>query len=209
MDTLSPTHSQIKFKILSDEYVAKINLPGLYNIYNSLCAIALGYLLKLNVKNIISSLESFESSFGRMETINIKNKQIKLILVKNPVGFNQVIDYLLTEKDNMQIAFLLNDNLADGTDISWIWDVDLEKLAKKSPNALVGGKRAYDMATRLKYAGIDKINISVINNFNDLIEIGLNNTKEYESFYILPTYTALLEIRSILEKKYNLKEFWK
>ncbi len=206
IDNLSPNFSNIKFKILSDEYIAKLNITGLYNVYNSLCAISLGYLFRFDVKNIIKTLENFDSVFGRMETVNFFGKQIKLILVKNPAGFNQVIDCLLKE-DSIQIAFLLNANLADGTDISWIWDVNFEHLCSKNPTTLIGGKRAYDMAIRLKYAGIK--NMSIINNYNLLLETGINNIKENETFYILPTYTALLEIRSILEKKLNIKEFWK
>ena len=209
VDDLSVNSSKITFKILEDTYSANINLPGLYNIYNALSAISLGYLLQLDVKNMLSALEYVESSFGRMETITINDKKIKLILVKNPTGFNQVIDYLLTENDNLQVGFLLNDNSADGTDISWIWDVDFEKLTQKNPNTYVFGKRAYEMATRLKYAGINRSNILVTNTYEHLIDIGLENTKSGESFYILPTYTALLEIRAILKEKFNLKEFWK
>ena len=208
IEEISSQSSTIRFKILSDEYIAKLNITGLYNIYNSLCAISLGYLLKFDIKHIISALENFESVFGRMETIKIFNKYVKLILVKNPAGFNQVIDYLLT-CDNITIAFLLNDNLADGTDVSWIWDVNFERLCVKNPNVFIGGKRAYDMAVRLKYAGFNLEKMVIIPNYNSLLETGIKRTHENQTFYILPTYTALLEIRNILEKKIKLTEFWK
>lgn len=206
---LSPSSSHIRFKILSDEYSARINLPGLYNIYNALAAISLAYSLQISVAKIIDSIQSFESSFGRMECIPVGDKYIKLILVKNPAGFNQVINYLQSDNDNLNVAFLLNDNPADGTDVSWIWDVNLEDLCSDNMNVLVGGTRLFDMATRLKYAGISPSNISAFSDYSKLIDEGLNLTKPGQSFYILPTYTALLKVRNILKNKFKLKEFWK
>ncbi|MDP4092174.1 MAG: MurT ligase domain-containing protein [Bacillota bacterium] len=198
---------------ISDKtYHAKINLPGLYNIYNSLAAISLGNMLGLPVDKTIEALGNFECGFGRMETIVTNDKNIKLILVKNPTGFNQVIDYLLTEEKNIQLAFLINDKYADGTDISWLWDVDFEKLQhiqEKTDNIYTSGIRAEDMALRLKYAGIFTDKISVIRNYSDLIDKGLERTSPGHSFYILPTYTAMLDIRNVLRKKFGLKEFWK
>lgn len=193
-------------------FEARVNLPGLYNIYNALAAVSCGHLLKLPVENTITALGSFECGFGRMETIFVGNKRIRLILVKNPTGFNQVLNYLLTEDQNMQIAFLLNDKLADGTDVSWIWDVDFEKLNEvqtKIDNVFTSGIRAGDMAVRLKYAGIYTNKISIIKDYRELIETGISKTPESHSFYILPTYTAMTEIRGILKDRYKLKEFWK
>lgn len=191
---------------------AKINLPGLYNIYNALAATACGCLLDIPGEVLHNALESFECGFGRMETIVTKGKSIKLILVKNPTGFNQVLDYLLTEDKNMQIAFIINDKLADGTDISWLWDVDFEKLQKIQEITgmfYTSGIRSEDMAVRLKYSGIYSDKIKIIKNYEELISTGLSSTEEGHSFYILPTYTSMLEIRSVLKKKYGLKEFWK
>ncbi len=193
-------------------FEAKVNLPGLYNIYNALAAVSCGHLLGLPTDKTIKALGNFECGFGRMETIFAGSKKIKLILVKNPTGFNQVLNYLLTEDKNMQIAFLLNDKLADGTDISWIWDVDFEKLNEVQniiDNVYTSGIRAEDMAVRLKYAGIYTNKISIIKDYRELIDTGISKTPESHSFYILPTYTAMTEIRSILKDKYKLKEFWK
>ncbi len=193
-------------------YQVKVNLPGLYNIYNALAAAACGYALGLPAENSVKALESFECGFGRMETINTSGKTIKLILVKNPTGFDQVIDYLLTEEKNMQLAFLINDKTADGTDISWLWDVNFEKLQAIQDyieNIYVSGIRAEDMAVRLKYADIYTDKISIQKDYNRLIDTALSRTAEGNCFYILPTYTAMLEIRKVLKKKFNLKEFWK
>jgi UDP-N-acetylmuramyl tripeptide synthase len=208
----SPGYERTEVDTVEDGFEAKVNLPGLYNIYNALAAVSCGYLLGLPIENTIRALGNFECGFGRMETIYVGSKKIKLILVKNPTGFNQVLNYLLTEDKNMQLAFLLNDNLADGTDISWIWDVDFEKLneiQEKICNTYTSGVRAEDMAVRLKYAGIYTDKINIIKDYRELIETGLSKTPESHSFYILPTYTAMTDIRKILKDKYKLKEFWK
>ncbi|WP_010243131.1 MurT ligase domain-containing protein [Acetivibrio cellulolyticus] len=219
VDELNSSYSNVLFSVVSDKSTdkneilqAKINLPGLYNIYNALAAAACGTVLGLPAGNLVEALENFECGFGRMETITTNGKTIKIILVKNPTGFNQVLSFLLTEEKNMQIAFLINDKLADGTDISWLWDVDFEKLEEAQKiidNFYVSGIRAEDMAVRLKYAGIYSNKIQIVKDYEELLEKGLSNTKNGHSFYILPTYTAMLDMRKLLKKKYGLKEFWK
>jgi UDP-N-acetylmuramyl tripeptide synthase len=212
---LNSSYSNIEFKLNSISnkiYKTKINLPGLYNIYNSMAAIALSEILKLPIENTIKALESFESGFGRMEVIKLKDKTIKLILVKNPTGFNQVLNYLLTEEKELSVSFIINDKIADGRDISWLWDVDFEKLNKisnKTSYFYTSGTRAEDMSVRLKYSGIDKEKIIQINKYQILIEEGIKNTKPNSTFYILPTYTAMLEIRKNLKSQFKLKDFWK
>jgi UDP-N-acetylmuramyl tripeptide synthase len=160
---------------------------------------------------ILYALASFENGFGRMETIKARDRELKVILVKNPAGFNQVLDYLVTDEQTMRLAFAINDNLADGTDVSWLWDVNFEKLsaaAERIDGLFVSGIRAEDMALRLKYAGLDTKKIELIKDYGALIEKGLSSMKEGETFYLLPTYTALLDMRKFLKKKFNLKEFW-
>lgn len=218
---LTSSYSNINFEVndlvnpssVNDNmFSAKVNLPGVYNIYNSLAAICCGLTLGLPVENTIKALGNFESGFGRMETINANGKFIKVILVKNPTGFNQVLNYLLTEENNLQVAFLINDKIADGTDVSWLWDVDFEKLQKvedKLNCVYTSGLRAEDMALRLKYAGVYTNKIEIIKDYGTLLNSALTRTSEGESFYILPTYTAMLEIRKILKNKFGLAEFWK
>jgi len=212
---LTSSYSTAVFSVNGEnnkQYEAKINLPGLYNIYNSLAAFACSYVLGLPAEKSITALAGFECGFGRMETINVGNKNIKLILVKNPTGFNQVLNFLLTEDKQMHIAFVINDNLADGTDISWLWDVDFEKLqvvCEKLAMLYTSGKRAEDMAVRLKYSGIPVDKIKIIHDYSMLINEGIDSTPENHNFYILPTYTAMLEVRKVLKNKYKLKEFWK
>lgn len=216
VDELTSTYSQVRFTVGNAEngevYSSKVNLPGLYNIYNAMAAVACGHLMNLPVENSVKALGSFECGFGRMETIQAQGKNIQLILVKNPTGFNQVLNHLLTDEKNMQIAFIINDNLADGTDISWLWDVDFEKLQgiqARTDFMYTSGQRAEDMAVRLKYAEIDTNRIGIVKDYRELIDTALSKTPEGHNLYILPTYTALLDIRNILKEKFGLKEFWK
>ena len=190
----------------------RINLPGIYNIYNALAAAALGYMLDFPVGTLTGAMSNFEHGFGRMETIKTKNKTIKIILVKNPSGFNQVLTYLLTEEQKFQISFIVNDKSADGIDISWLWDVDFEKLEKIQNHIdhfYVTGARAEDVAVRLKYAGIYSDKIVIAKAYSELLNKVFNEPEKAGDLYILPTYTAMLEIRALLRKKFRLKEFWK
>lgn len=215
IDELTSAYTSIRFSLNQYEstpFHAKINLPGLYNVYNALAAIACGSVLGLPAENSIQAVGNFECGFGRMEAIKTGGKTLKVILVKNPTGFNQVLNYLLTESKQIQLAFLINDQAADGRDISWLWDVDFEKLSEKQDtidNLYTSGIRAEDMAVRLKYAGIYTNKISIVKDYAELIDTGLSKTPEDSTFYILPTYTAMLEIRKLLKKKFGLKEFWK
>ncbi len=210
---LGSENSIIELKIKSHDefYHVTVNLPGLYNIYNALAAVACGLVSGFSSESMIKAIESFESGFGRMETIKTGEKYIRIILVKNPTGFNQVINHLLAVEKRLICAFILNDKIADGTDISWIWDVAFEKLTAFGDNAdfFASGIRAEDMAVRLKYTGMDVKRITVEKDFEKLVENGLSKISEGESFYILPTYTAMLEIRKFMESRFGVKEFWK
>lgn len=216
--SLTDTHSIISLSFLNaanepetTENV-KVNLPGLYNIYNALAGAACGHALGLPSFSTVKALSSFQSGFGRMETIHHNGKYIKVILVKNPTGFNQVLNYLSTCSTGTGISFLINDNLADGTDISWLWDVDFEKLTlfeERIKFLYTSGQRAEDMAVRLKYAGLNLSQIDIIKDYSRLLDVSLSNIEEGGTLYLLPTYTAMLEIREILKKRFNLKDFWK
>lgn len=207
-DNLSST---IEIKIKNEKISVKLALPGLYNIYNALAGAAVGHFLELDENHIVNVLEDFESGFGRMELIEIQDRTIKMILVKNPTGFNQVLKYLLTQNEHCVVAFLINDKLGDGTDISWLWDVNFEMLPTMQ-NIIRGfyasGTRAEDIAVRLKYAGIPVDNINIEKDYKELINSMIGASKENETLYLLPSYTAMLEIRESLKDTYNLKEFW-
>ena len=186
---------------------ATIGLPGLYNIYNAVAAAALSYELGLQLESAVQSLENVEAAFGRVEKLSVGTKKIYLLLVKNPTGFNQIIQTFLLTKKHQNIIFIINDNFADGRDISWLWDVAFEELEHHSHTIDCSGLRATDMALRLKYTGIHvrDINKNIRKSLNHFID----QLPENSTGYIIPSYTAMLESRKLLGKKVNLKGVWK
>ena len=205
---LNGTDLKVHFNGDTIEYT--LPLPGIFNVYNFLAALALSYNLNLDVAKIADSLKDFTPSFGRNEKFEINGKHGNIFLIKNPVGATQVLQTVLphiSSKDSLLLA--LNDNFADSTDVSWIWDINLENFKFQISNLKfhISGSRAYDMALRLKYAGVDEKNM-VIN--QDLESIFNKAAKETEGkLFILPTYTALMELQRILVKKGIKKEYWK
>lgn len=204
----TPDSSTIILKLHGKEYTTTINLPGGYNIYNGAATAAAGYVLGLKDETIVSALSDFECGFGRMEKFTVNNTDIRMILIKNPAGCNQVLNFLSNNTEPSLFIVALNDRFADGTDISWIWDVDFEKLnqlSDKLTEIWVTGRRADEMAMRFKYAGIAVDKIKVIKDYEKLIE---NAANQSAPVYIMPTYTAMLDIREIFSKNYGFKEFW-
>lgn len=184
-----------------------ISQPGIYNIYNGLSAIAIAHELNINDDVIIKTLSSMESSFGRQEKIKIGDKNVKIILVKNPAGFDEAINTVVFEKEKISLSFILNDNYADGRDVSWIWDVDFEKLSTLDVGSvLVAGIRKYDMAIRIKTAQLQYDNLKICNDYDNLCD-EIKNLKE-DKLYIFATYTAMLSFRKYLNKKGFIKKLW-
>lgn len=188
----------------------QVTLPisGLYNIYNSLAAATVAHELNLANPTIKKGLEDFQVAFGRQQTLRIDGKKISLNLVKNPVGYNEVIRLLSMEQKPLKLFLLLNDNLADGTDVSWIWDVDFESLSGKPISITVSGHRALELANRIKYAAIFKGEVIIEENIQKGLEMALRNTNGEETLFTLATYTAMLELQKILTKQGHTKSFW-
>ena len=200
--------SKILVRFGGKEYEATVNLPGGYNIYNATAMIAAGYVMGMDDKVIINALNSFECGFGRMEKFTVNNTDVRMILIKNPAGCNQVLNFLSNLTEPALFIVALNDRFADGTDISWIWDVDFEKLNNISDmltGVWVTGRRADEMAMRMKYTGLPIEKIRVIKDYNELIAQAV---AQDAPVYLMPTYTAMLEIREIFSKSYGFKEFW-
>ncbi len=200
--------SVISMRIGKAVFPVTINLPGGYNIYNATAAAAAGYVMKLKKEIIIEALGSFECGFGRMEKFTINGTDMRMILIKNPAGCNQVLNFLSNNQTPSLFVVALNDNDADGTDVSWIWDVDFEKLEKiqdKLTGVWVTGIRADDMANRFKYTGILEDKIRVIKDYDKLLE---ELTAQDSPVYMMPTYTAMLDIREKIVKNYGFKDFW-
>lgn len=139
-----------------------IPLPGLYNIYNALAAITTSQVLNVDWEPIVTGIEQFKPMFGRGERVQIEGRTLRLLLAKNPTGFNEVLRTLFNEETPRHVLFILNDNIADGRDISWIWDVDFERVVKQATTLVVGGTRALDLALRLKYAGIAQEEMTIV-----------------------------------------------
>lgn len=200
---LTPESSRVMFN--GSEFT--ITQPGIYNIYNGLCAYSIAKEFNITDAIIEESFVSQTSSFGRQETLKINNKDIKIILVKNPAGYNQALDTLLLNTESFSAAFLLNDNYADGKDVSWIWDVDFEKLKDMNLKEIfISGLRAYDMAVRLKICGLNPSNFIIEGEYDKLTE-QIKNSKE-NKIYILATYTAMINYRKYLHSKRYIEKLW-
>ena len=200
--------SVIQIRLNGRHYQATINLPGGYNIYNAIATVAAGQVLGLKDEVVIQALNSFECGFGRMEKFTVENTEIRMIWIKNPAGCNQVLNFLSNTTTPSLFVVALNDRYADGTDISWIWDVDFEQLTHildKLTGIWVTGRRAEEMAMRFKYAGIPVDMIRVIKDYDQLID---QIVLQSAPVYIMPTYTAMLDIREKISKKFGFKEFW-
>ncbi|NLO97971.1 MAG: DUF1727 domain-containing protein, partial [Peptococcaceae bacterium] len=185
------------------EYI--IPLPGYYNLYNALAAFSVAECLGLDRGEIKQGLLNFVSDAGRMEQFVLPTCQLTLTLVKNPMGFNQVINTLIELGRPLHLMIAINDLAADGRDISWLWDVDFETLVSgelELKTVICSGLRAEDMALRLKYAGLNEELISITKDLKEAVaELETRKILSEEAVFILPTYTALFPLRDILISK--------
>ena len=187
---------------------ARLHLPGLYNVYNALAALAVCTALGVQRVIIARGLETFTTAFGRFERIQVEDRQLFLALVKNPVGFTEVLRTVLGAPGRRTLLIAINDLLADGTDVSWLWDVEFERLQDRVNIAICSGLRAEDMAVRLKYAGVEPERIRVESDFRRAIELALAAAEPAETVYVLPTYTAMLGMRDVLRQTGYVRGFW-
>jgi UDP-N-acetylmuramyl tripeptide synthase len=175
-------------------------LVGLYNKYNTLAAVTAAKELGVEEAIIRDAVNNFQAAFGRAEDLVINNKRVRILLSKNPVGTNETIR-VVTESSDKTTLLVLNDRTPDGTDVSWIWDVDTEKLVQRGGTLVVSGDRVYDLALRLRYsenAGESTLNLIVEEDLRQAIATALKHTPENETLHILPTYSAMLEVREVL-----------
>ena len=196
------------FSIRGERRVVEINLPALYNVYNAVGALAAAMESGIGADEAVRALASFQCGFGRMEAFRLGKADVRMMLVKNPAGCNQVIDYLENLHNRFVLAICLNDRGADGTDISWIWDAEFERLnsiAGRIEKVIVSGDRAQDMRVRLKYAGIPDENITVERDYEKLVS---SLEPLQTDVCLMPTYTAMLELRSVMIRHCGGAEFW-
>jgi UDP-N-acetylmuramyl tripeptide synthase len=185
-------------------------LPGLYNVYNALAAIAAGLRLGVAPERIATALGDMRAAFGRVETIPVEGTDVSILLIKNPAGANEVLRTLqLESRDGGEIDLwiALNDRIADGRDVSWIWDADFELLADGVRRVVCAGTRAPEMALRLKYAGWPEERIEVAPEIDASLDAAVRGAAG--RLFALPTYTALLELRKLLADRGLAEEFWR
>jgi lipid II isoglutaminyl synthase (glutamine-hydrolysing) len=198
--------SRVDVRTPQGELSLSLPLPGLYNVYNATGAIATALELGVPLAAARDALEHFGGAFGRVETIPIDGRALSILLVKNPAGANEVLRTLTLEAGELDLWLALNDGIADGRDVSWIWDADFEVLAGRVRRATCSGTRAEEMGLRLKYAGIEADAIGVDRDLGSSLDTAVRGA-ESEHIYALPTYTALLDLRDILAKR-GLAKRW-
>jgi lipid II isoglutaminyl synthase (glutamine-hydrolysing) len=183
----------------------RLPVPGLYNVYNAVAATATLLDLGVPLAAVGAALEGFGGAFGRVETIPISGRQVSILLIKNPAGANEVLRTLTLEDGKLDLWLALNDGIADGRDVSWIWDADFELLGGRVRRATCSGTRAEEMALRLKYAGIDA-ELAVNRDLGSSLDSAVANAAG-ERVFALPTYTALLALRDLLARR-GLAKRW-
>lgn len=193
------------------DHTLDVGVPGLYNAYNALAAAAVAHECGVEWGVITSALTAFRSAFGRIERVEYQGKQLTLALVKNPTGFNEVLRMLTSDGDQLThpTMICINDRDADGRDVSWLWDVDFEMLAEGTGELYTTGIRGADMANRLKYANVPEERIHPVGeDLTAALDTFVNAIPEGGSGYILPSYTAMLELRKALADRGAVQDFW-
>ena len=223
-------------------------LPGLYNVYNALAAATAAQAVAVAWEPVSAAIEQAVPVFGRGERIEAEGRSIRLLLAKNPTGFNEVLRTLFTDEIERNVLLVLNDNTADGHDISWIWDVDFERAVGHTQSVTVAGTRAADLALRLKYAGLPREQMTIIPpaplralrqqaalqarkarkaitiegpakqaalaqpkqpyGLKQALSVALQHTPVGETLFVVPTYTALLEIHRELGQRGLTANYW-
>ena len=186
----------------------RLRLPGLYNVYNALAAASVALSFDIQPSLIARHLETFTAAFGRLEQVAVEQRKLFLALVKNPVGFTEVLRTLVPSGQQAHLAILINDHLADGTDVSWLWDVEFELLAGRVSTVICSGTRSEDLAVRLKYAGLPPERLVLASEPRRAIEEALARSEPGDTVYVLPTYTAMLEVRDVLRKTGYVGHFY-
>lgn len=190
------------------EHRVRLNVPGLYNAYNALAATAGAHALGVPWEAVERGYGAFTAAFGRFERIQVGEREVVLTLVKNPVGCNEVLRMLSSEPLPDPVLLIINDKVADGRDVSWLWDADFEMLADLPGPLITSGLRAADMGVRLKYAGVSTEKIRVIESIPSALQEAVNLTSATGTLRIMPTYTAMLELRSHMGELGWVEPYW-
>jgi UDP-N-acetylmuramyl tripeptide synthase len=185
-----------------------LGLPGLYNVYNAVAAATLAQALGASLDEIVDGLARFSAAFGRFERIPVDGKQLLVLLIKNPAGANEVVRTLVDGGPPRVAVVALNDAIADGRDVSWIWDVDFEPLLEGLETVIATGERAAELALRFKYGGFDESHIVVEPSLEAAVDRGLLLTPAAGELVVLPTYTAMLALQRLVADRGLAKRYW-
>src|SRR5438132_1784157 len=186
----------------------RLGLPGLYNVYNALAAAALTHALGVGLDEIVAGLERTVPAFGRFERIAVGDRTVLILLIKNPAGANEAVRTLLDAEPPTAAVVALNDAIADGRDVSWIWDVDFEPLLAGLDRLVASGERAAELALRFKYGGLAESSIEVEPSLERALDRGLELTPEGGELVVLPTYTAMLGLQRIAAARGLTRPYW-
>ncbi len=187
----------------------ELAVPGLYNVENALAASGVALALGASLDEIAAGLARFRPAFGRFQRISLADRQAVMLLIKNPAGANEALATLARGAgDDLHTLIALNDGIADGTDVSWIWDVDWELIAPSLGRVVTSGSRAPDLALRLKYAGIEASRITIEPDLTRALDATLDGVGAGGCAYLLPTYTAMLELQGVISDRGLARRYW-
>jgi len=200
----------VSFELVSPAGTSAVRLrvPGLYNVYNALAAASLALSLGASLDEIVAGIESFTAAFGRFERISVGDRGLLILLIKNPAGANEAVRTIVDGGAPATAVIALNDAIADGRDVSWIWDVDFEPLIPGLTRLVATGDRAAELGLRFKYGGLDSDAIDVVPSLEAALDRGLELTPAGGELVVLPTYTAMLALRQIVGDRGFVRPYW-
>ncbi len=200
----------VSFELVTPDGARRVELgvPGLYNVYNALAAASLARALGLSDDAIAAGLQGFSAAFGRFERIAVGDRTLLVLLIKNPAGANEVVRTLVVGGAPSLLLVALNDEIADGRDVSWIWDVDFEPLLPGLQRLVATGERAAELALRFKYAGLPEKAIEVVPSLEEALDHALALTPVGSELVALPTYTAMLALRDLVARRGFVRPYW-
>jgi UDP-N-acetylmuramyl tripeptide synthase len=200
----------VSFDLCTPEGTARVRLrvPGLYNVYNALAAASLARGLGIPLEEIAEGLERASAAFGRFERIAIDGRSLAVLLVKNPAGANETLRTLMQGEGPSVAVVALNDGIADGRDVSWIWDVDFEPLAERLDRLVAAGDRAAELALRFSYGGLGESSIELVPELDRALDRGLELTERGGELVFLTTYTAMLGLQRVIAERGYARPYW-
>jgi UDP-N-acetylmuramyl tripeptide synthase len=199
--------SRFRLVAPAGETEIELALPGLYNVYNAVAASTLSLAVGASLQDVRTGLSRFSAAFGRFERIPAGGKSVVLLLIKNPAGANEVVRTLEVGVPPV-LVIALNDEIADGQDVSWIWDVDFEPLLAHAGLVIATGARAAELGLRMTYGGLPNERLEVVPSLEEALDRGLSRVEAGTELVVLPTYTAMLSLRGILADRGAVRPYW-